>query len=221
MNLIYIFLLIFLYSFLGYIVEMIFCLIVDKELTNRGYLIGPLCPIYGIGATLIYLLLNNLKEHPIIIFFLSMCICFIVEYLASFLLEKIFYKNKWWDYSNMKFNINGRVYIPYCIAFGIFGVLVVSVINPLFTKLINYFHNYLNLISLIILILFIIDFTYSTYINLNLKKYLKNKNIPKDLKNYLKNHKTTTKLYTRIIKSFSNLKTSYKNILKILTSIRK
>lgn len=221
MNFEYIFLLIFLYSFLGYIVEMVFCFIVDKELTNRGYLIGPLCPIYGVGATLIFLLLNSLKGHPVIIFFLSMCICFVVEYLTSYILEKVFYKNKWWDYSGMKFNVSGRVYLPYCIAFGVFGVLVVSFINPLFTKLIDYFGDYLHIISAVILILFIVDFSYSTYINLNLKKYLANKRIPKDLKNYLKNHEVTTKLYTRIIKSFSNLKSSYKSILKVFTSIRK
>ena len=109
-----------------------------------------------------------------------MCICFVVEYLTSYILEKVFYKNKWWDYSGMKFNVSGRVYLPYCIAFGVFGVLVVSFINPLFTKLIDYFGDYLHIISAVILILFIVDFSYSTYINLNLKKYLANKRIPKD-----------------------------------------
>lgn len=220
MTLINIYLLFIIYSFLGYILETIFCLIIDKKLTNRGYLIGPLCPIYGTGSIIIYLLLNSLKSHPIIIFILSMIICFIVEYTVSYILEKVFYKNKWWDYSNMKYNINGRVYPPYCIAFGIFGVLVVAIITPFLINIINSL-NHIKLISITITILFIIDLTYSTYINLNLKKYLKTKKIPKDLKNYLKNHKITTKLYTRIIQSFPNLKTSYKNILKTLMSIRK
>ena len=96
------------FSMIGYVFEMIYCAIIDRKITNRGFFCGPIIPIYGFGSLfLIYLLkpfsydIKNLFN----VFFLGMLITGALEYLTSYLLEKIFH-NKWWDYSQEKFYIN-------------------------------------------------------------------------------------------------------------------
>ena len=102
------FILFIIYSILGWSLEVLLSLYEHKRFINRGFLIGPYCPIYGAGSILLTLLLTNYENNIIILFILSMVICGILEYFVSFILEKIF-KLRWWDYTNMKFNINGRI----------------------------------------------------------------------------------------------------------------
>ena len=191
MNLLYIFLFIILYSFLGYIVEMIFCLFIDKKLINRGYLFGPICPIYGIASTLIILFLNSFKSSPVIIFCLSIVICSFLEYLTGYLLEKVFHKNKWWDYSEMRFNLHGRINLFYSICFGFFGLIIIYLINPSYYGVLKLYENYLPIISVIISGFISIDFILSTYFNLKSRTDFSDKSILsfKKYKNDLKNHK--------------------------------
>ena len=108
-NFSYYFLLFFIYSFIGYICEVIYCFILDKgKFQNRGFLYGPYCPIYGFGAIAIIVLLSKYEQYPIVLFVMGAIVASIIEYITSYLMEKIF-NNKWWDYSNKKFNINGRI----------------------------------------------------------------------------------------------------------------
>ena len=95
----------FVYSVLGWITETIYCRILDGKWTNRGFLFGPYCPIYGCGVLLIIAFLNNFIASPIKVFFLGMLFTSALEYVSSLILEKMF-NAKWWDYSNRKFNIN-------------------------------------------------------------------------------------------------------------------
>ena len=125
-----------LYSFLGWILEVIVTFIKSKKIVNRGFLIGPYCPIYGKGALLIILLLNKYENDVIALFVMAVVVCSIIEYIASYLLEKLF-NTRWWDYSNIKFNINGRVCLQNLVAFGIFGVILLKYINPFLFSLIN------------------------------------------------------------------------------------
>ena len=142
------------YSFLGWIVEVIDLYIVEGKFVNRGFLIGPYCPIYGKSVLLISLLLKRYENNVFLLFTMSMIICTIVEYLGSYLLEK-FFKTRWWDYSHKKFNINGRVCLENTLLFGIGSVIVMFVINPFINNLINLLPNYLLItISFILLIIY-------------------------------------------------------------------
>ena len=98
----------FLYSLLGWAMESTYLSIGQRILVNTGFLHGPFCPIYGFGAVVLYVLLIKLQGNPIAIFCVGFFVLSVWEYFVGFLLEKIF-KTKYWDYSNNKFNINGRV----------------------------------------------------------------------------------------------------------------
>ena len=118
-----------LYSFAGWIIEVINCIIRNHKFVNRGFLIGPLCPIYGFAGLAATGILGRYEHDPIAILFSSIALFSVLEYFTSFIMEKLFHA-RWWDYSNMHFNINGRVCLETMIPFGFLGVIVVSVINP-------------------------------------------------------------------------------------------
>ena len=113
-----IFILFIIYSFLGWLVEVTKVSIKEKKIVNRGFLIGPLCPIYAVGAVLITWSTKKYEDDIFILFVLSVIICGVLEYFVSFLLEKIF-KVKWWDYSDRKYNINGRITLNNLVGFGL------------------------------------------------------------------------------------------------------
>lgn len=118
-----------LYSFLGWILESVFKSILLKKPVNSGFLNGPFCPIYGIGAIIMLLFLQRFKDNIILLFFISFFILSLWEYVVGFLLEEIF-KTKYWDYSDHKINIHGRVCLTNSIFWGILGVLFINYINP-------------------------------------------------------------------------------------------
>ena len=163
----------FIYSFLGWLMESVKLSIPGKKFINRGFLIGPYCPIYGCGVVLITILLQKYHDDVPATFFLSILICGTLEYVTSYIMEKIF-KARWWDYSSRKFNINGRICLETLIPFGIAGTVITMWINPFLLKYINMvppiaMHIILSLIS----ILFIVDIVVSFKIILNLKKMSK------------------------------------------------
>ena len=98
------FLLFIIYSVVGWIIEIIDVAILNKKIVNRGFLIGPYCPVYGVGALLMLIFLNKYVYDPFILFCMSFLICGILEYLTSYIMEKLF-KARWWDYSSNKFNL--------------------------------------------------------------------------------------------------------------------
>lgn len=103
----YLFLYFIIYSVLGWICEVIYCFALDNKLTNRGFLEGPYCPIYGIGGLIVVYFLLPVKTMPIAVFLLGMILSSILEYITSYVLEKLF-SARWWDYSNHRFNINRK-----------------------------------------------------------------------------------------------------------------
>ena len=125
------FLLFVIYSLLGWALEVIGKLIECRKLVSRGFLIGPYCPIYGCGALLITFLLKKYTDDWIVLFIMAIVICGTLEYITSYIMEKVF-KARWWDYSHRKFNINGRVCLFTIIPFGILGLLIMYVTNPFF-----------------------------------------------------------------------------------------
>ena len=163
----------FIYSLAGWLIEMIPATIREKKFVDRGFLVGPYCPIYGCGVILITLLLQKYADDVVVTFFLSVIICGTLEYLTSYLMEKIF-KARWWDYSNNKFNINGRICLETLVPFGIGGVLVLFVFNPFLEKIINLIPDLaLNIVTGVLCVLFLIDCIVSFKIILNLKEMTK------------------------------------------------
>lgn len=163
------FLLFLIYSFLGWNMEVISELIRIKKFINRGFLIGPLCPIYGVGVILITFLLERYKTDMVITFILTVLLCGTLEYITSYLMEKLF-NARWWEYSSHRFNINGRVSLGILILFGIGGCLVIYIFNPIILKYLSSIPGVaLNIISIIALIIMIIDTIVSFEIILDFK----------------------------------------------------
>lgn len=125
-----IFLWLMIYSFFGWVYESILCSITSGSLVNRGFLNGPVCPVYGFGALVVVL---AFWWEPGIrvwnLFFSSMVLTCTLEYLTSWAMEKLFHA-RWWDYSQYRFNINGRVCLLGAVAFGAFSVLLIKVVHP-------------------------------------------------------------------------------------------
>ncbi len=204
------------YSFIGWILEIIYTYIKDKKVINRGFLIGPYCPIYGMGCILITLLLKKYYDDPIVLAIMSMIICSLLEYITSYLMEKIF-KARWWDYRDRKFNINGRICLETLVPFGLGSLIIMYVVNPFILKLLDIIPDVIiYVVFILIFIMFILDIIISfnaiSKIRISTKKILDDstEEITKHVKKYLiKNFK----LWKRIIKSFPDLKI-LKNIKK-------
>ena len=124
------FLLMIIYSTAGWIGEMIYHSIVIKHLSEkRGFLNGFLCPIYGHGALLVLYVLNGGLKNPLLTFLAGMVLTTALEYFTSWMMEAIFHM-RWWDYSNCKYQINGRICLTNCIFFGLGCVLLCHVVHP-------------------------------------------------------------------------------------------
>ena len=164
------FLLFIIYSVLGWCLEVTCKLIDYKKFVNRGFMVGPYCPIYGVGAVAITYWLYRYAYDPLALFVMTTVICCILEYLTSYFMEKLF-KARWWDYSKRKFNINGRVCLGTSVPFGIFGLVLTYIANPFFIGLLNKVNpQSLNIVSIVIAIIFIIDFTVSTLVIFSFRK---------------------------------------------------
>lgn len=216
-----IFILFIFYSMIGWIIEVLDQFYRKKRFINRGFLIGPYCPVHGIGALLMVLLLSGITDSYIILFFSASLICTILEYITSFLLEKIF-KARWWDYSCYKFNLNGRVCLQNSIFFGIAGVFIVKIANPFVVKFIMQNVSDLNVICLVLGIVFTLDLFISFNVIVKFKNItnILTKDSTEEISNRVK--KTLAKksiLFKRLINAFPNLKNGAKKIKDNIISI--
>lgn len=197
----------FIYSFLGWLMEVILSLITEHRFVNRGFLLGPCCPIYGFGSLLLYFLLKSYTDNFIVLFILTMFICSLLEYTTSYIMEKIF-KLRWWDYTNMKYNLNGRICLETMTPFSLLGALTIKYITPNLLKIINSFSSKIILIiSIILITIFIVDIIISLTIVFKLKLVAKDKkdstiDIKKAISKFIKND---LYVYERILKAFPNL----------------
>lgn len=122
----------FIYSVAGWVTEVFLKFLEYKRFINRGFLIGPYCPIYGAGAVLITVggkLLSPVDRTWAMSFLIAFVLCGLLEYLTSYILEKYFHA-RWWDYTERPMNLHGRVWIGNLILFGIGGVFILNVFNP-------------------------------------------------------------------------------------------
>ena len=201
------------YSFLGWFMEVCVSLWNKHKFINRGFLIGPYCPIYGWGCLAIILVVGKDTSDILGVFLKSILICSLLEYFTSYFMEKIF-NVRWWDYSNKKFNINGRICLETMTPFSILGVLAIKYATPFFITNINKLsEKTILIISIILITLFIIDVIISLIIVFKLKFVSKNikKDSTLDIKNAIKKFiKNDFYVYERIIESFPNLTKSLK-----------
>ena len=147
----------FVYSFFGWLWESTVCsLYNEKQLINRGFLVGPLCPIYGAGALCCYFALYHV-QNPAAVFILSALLCCALEYLVSYTMEKMFH-TRWWDYSDFPFHLNGRICLYGALAFGIGCFSVRFFVQPALFRLFSYMEpRGLLVVSVVFLVLFITD----------------------------------------------------------------
>ena len=174
----------FIYSVFGYISEVIFCSVPKRHFVNRGFLYGPYCPIYGFGALVVTILLETFKAHWYLVFIFGVILTSLIEYVTSWLLEKLF-NMKLWDYSNHKINIKGRVCGLNSFLFGVMGMFVMYVLDPIASDLINDIPMQIrSFVADIILIGMSIDVTITV---INLKSFQRGIKEFKEKAEYIKN----------------------------------
>lgn len=226
MDLRILFLLFLIYSCIGWIMEIILIFFQTKKITDRGFLIGPYCPIYGVGALLIILFLHQYYHDPIVLFVMSCLFGGILEYFTSYIMEKIF-KTRWWDYSDHKYHINGRICLDTTLAFGVLGFALIYIVNPFMENMLNLMPSLaLTIVSIILGIIFITDLIISFNIISNIKrvdlsdaKRDTTDEITAKVKETLKNKSILNK---RLVIAFPNLKVMIKdNLKKIKNNIKK
>ena len=225
MNIFFIYFILFLiYSFLGWTIEVIVTFYKDKKFVNRGFLLGPYCPIYGFSSIVMILYLNRYCDSFITVFLLAVVVCSIIEYLVSYLMEKLF-NARWWDYSNRKFNIDGRVCLENSIWFGLLGTLLIYVVNPFLYNLISKMSdNVLLIVGSFLLIIFVIDLIISLNVTFKIKSNI-TKLIKKDSTEEF-NHKIkelidSKLLNRRLFKAFPKLKFNIKDkVIDIRNNIK-
>ncbi len=214
------FLLFIIYSVTGWIIEVIATYPDTKCFVNRGFLIGPYCPIYGNCAIAMILLLHNVT-NPILLFILSIIICSAGEYVTSYVMEKLFHA-RWWDYTKNKFNLNGRICLVNSLAFGVLGFLLIKFVNPFVVGLITKLSpTMMNVLFYTILILFIIDNVISFKVIFKIKnmsiKYVHLDNT-KEITEKVKKILSDNVLAKRVFKAFPNIRFKFniKEKMKVL-----
>ncbi len=141
----------------------------DKLVLSRGYLIGPYLPIFGFGALFMIYSLKLYQDDLIVLFVMGLVSCCILEYFTSLLMEKIFHL-RWWDYSDRKFHINGRVCLENGIYFGIGAILLIRYIHPWLVKgLLSLSPVFVTILGCVLFIILMIDFVLSTHLTFQLK----------------------------------------------------
>ena len=143
-------------SFGGWVYETIYCSVVEGEFTKRGFLFGPTCPIYGIGAIAEWLVLGQIS-NPIIVFIIGAVLATVIEYSTGLFLERRF-KKKWWDYSMFKFNLHGRICPQASAVFGAFSVTSVFVLVPTMLNILMLFSRHtISVLAFIVVTLYFLD----------------------------------------------------------------
>lgn len=151
------------YSMIGWVMEVGYSVVFQRKISNRGFLIGPICPIYGAGVVLMTLLIRD-DGNVFSIFAIAVLGSAILEYVTSFIMEILFHV-RWWDYSEKPFNLNGRICLENLIYFGILGVFVIKFMNPL---LFGFFNSWDTTVQIIIaglvFLLWLIDIAVSLWL---------------------------------------------------------
>ena len=163
------------YSFCGWILEEIYCTIIEtvkyKKLTvpNRGFLSGPICPIYGSAAVAMALVLTPLSGSYIKLFLVGILVCDTVEYLTSFLMEKLF-NARWWDYSKNFLNINGRICLWHSFMWGVLSIIFVKFVHPfVLSKFLMFSREAIDIMFIFLFAIFMYDVVMACITTVNVR----------------------------------------------------
>lgn len=208
----YYFFLFWICSFAGWCVETVACSFVQKKIVwNRGFLIGPYCPIYGWGAMFFLFFLKRYYEDPVTLFLWAILGASIIEYVTSYVMEKLF-NARWWDYSTEKYNVNGRICLKNAIYFGLMGMCFIYVIDPLLEGFLGGISRLiLEIIASILFVIFVVDTIISFHVISRLKintKLLQDSSemISEQVKKELTKERALKK---RLLNAFPDMKTNY------------
>lgn len=199
------------YSFMGWLIEILSALINCHKFINRGFLVGPIIPIWGVGAILITLFVKS-SDSSFSLIVSSAFIGTFLEYVVNYAMEKIF-KARWWDYSNLPFNIEGRVWLGSSLLFGFGGFLLIQYFNPFFENvLLSIDRTFLCTVSFLLLVLMITDVCVSGQIikNLKLSAYSLRKDYTEEVTKKVKAAlKEKSYSFRRILKAFPDVNFSF------------
>ena len=172
----------FVYAFLGWCVEVAYAAITTRELVNRGFLNGPICPIYGCGMTVMIAVLGRFTmpssdmawyQNVLVAFFGGMVITTLVELVGGYILYKMFH-TRWWDYSMYRFNLGGFICPQFSLLWGLGSVLMIKVVHPLLARGSSPMpFNIMLIVDVVLLVLFVVDVAASTAAAIGLNKYLR------------------------------------------------
>ena len=147
----------FIYAVLGWVAEVAFAAVKEHRLVNRGFLNGPLCPIYGFGMVAMLLLLAPWPDSLPAVFLGGMVITTAIEWLAGWILYKLF-RARWWDYSSMPFNLGGFVCLPFSLLWGLASVVMFRLVHPPIARLVGMIPlQVLQVLDGVLLVLFLVD----------------------------------------------------------------
>jgi len=202
----------FIYSCIGWLIEILSRILEERKIINRGFLIGPYCPIWGFGVVLMTIFLQDFVNDPIAFILLAMIVAGILEYITSYIMEKLF-KAKWWDYSKYPFNLNGRITLQHLLFFGVAGYISVAFTNSGYFMLFDRAPQItLNIIAISLIVIFMIDIIFSYKIIVNLKKVVgafKSKDNTEEISKMVREVLLSNKLYLRLFNSYPNLKSNF------------
>lgn len=140
----------FVYGFLGWCIEVVFCGLEEGHFINRGFLNGPICPIYGFGGVIVVLCLTPIADNILLLFIGSAILTTLLEFVTGFLLDKIFHA-RWWDYSDKPFNVCGYICLKFSVYWGLVCIALMKGIHPAIYDLIKHVPHFIGIIVLIFL----------------------------------------------------------------------
>lgn len=186
-----------------------------KKIINTGFLRGPFCPIYGFGATIMFLFLDQFENRLILLFCIAIIVLTAWEYIVGVILETLFH-TKYWDYSDHKFNFQGRICLTNSICWGILGVLFVKYIHPFVQGIIAKIDvNLLNYVMAVFFMVFLADMITTVIHVKNIKTTLeKIENINAEIKEKLKEIKTLKKEKEEKINTTENIQQLVESLKK-------
>ncbi len=161
------------YAFLGWCIEVAFHVVTSGKFINRGFLNGPVTPIYGFGMIILIFVLDPFMENSILLFIGSFLLTSLLEFLTGFVLEKLF-DTKWWDYSDLPFNIKGYISLSFSLVWGLAAVFVLNIVHPSIYKFISIFDNTIgNILLSLLLFYFLIDFIITALALMEINRHVK------------------------------------------------
>jgi uncharacterized membrane protein len=159
----------FIYGFIGWCLEVCYCAVETGKWSNRGFLNGAICPIYGFGALAILYLLEPISEFGPLLFVGGVVLCSILELLTGYIMEKIFHQ-RWWDYSMERLNFKGYICLKYSLYWGVGVVFIVKLVHPSIQRFVDWIPYEMGVVILVIALMILavdaVD-TFRTVIGIN------------------------------------------------------